>query len=279
MVRIISRWLAACALAVFICSASSSSAAPLSERFSEELLLQPVPGNLVAVSNIPSLLLPGTTQTCQTSGSIIVGWLASAVLQAHLHFEIEGALGSSHILFSRVVDQLCAVTNVTEFHLALTQGRWVSHSLGSALCCTACPCTMQHMTNLDIETPFLPLYTILTFVLQHASRWGRALEPALPAGAQLRAQFQQGLSQEVRWHTLESRGSKLPQLGAGDVRMLGTASQGVGVDSQAERSSWAALAHGLSGIYCGSLNFLDAEEHITAPSFVFGPGSGHRRHR
>lgn len=50
-------------------------------------------------------------------------------------------------------------------------------------------------------------------------------------------------------------------------------------DSQAEQSSWAALAHGLSGIYCGSLNFLAAEEHITAPSFVFGPASGPGRPR
>lgn len=62
-------------------------------------------------------------------------------------------------------------------------------------------------------------------------------------------------------------------------RILGAATQGVRVDSQAERSSWAALAHGLSGTYCGSLNFLDADEHITAPSFVFGAANGPGRPR
>lgn len=73
MVRIITCWLAACALATFVCIASS--AALLSEHFSEELLLQPVPGNLVAVSNSLSLiLLPESTQTCQMLGSITVDW-------------------------------------------------------------------------------------------------------------------------------------------------------------------------------------------------------------
>ncbi len=74
--------------------------------------------------------------------------MASGALQAHLHFQVEGTLGSSHVLFSRVVDQLCSVTNVTEFHLALTQGRWVSRLPQSDLCCTACLPELQHMTIL-----------------------------------------------------------------------------------------------------------------------------------
>lgn len=43
------------------------------------------------------------------------------------------------------------------------------------------------------------------------------------------------------------------------------------------RSSWGALAHGLSGTFCGSLNFLDSAEHIAQPAFVFQSGSTPRR--
>ena len=104
---------------------SATSAAPLPESFSEELLLQPVPGNLVAVSEKSSLSI--TSAAGRAAYDTKPRLMASAVLQAHLHFQVEGALGSSHVLFPRVVDQLAAVTNVSEFHLALTQGRWVSH--------------------------------------------------------------------------------------------------------------------------------------------------------
>lgn len=142
------------------------------------------------------------------------------MLQAHLHFEVEGALGSSHVLFPRVVDQLSAVTNVTEFHLTLTQGRWVSRLPYSALCCTTCLLHMQYIIRLNIRD------TIHASILQHASRWGRAIVPAPPAGAQLRAQFRQGLSQEVSPHTLDSRGSRPARLGARDVKNFGSCHSG-----------------------------------------------------
>lgn len=36
------------------------------------------------------------------------------------------------------------------------------------------------------------------------------------------------------------------------------------------RGAWGLLAHGLSGIFCGSLNFLDSPEHIAEPALTFG---------
>ena len=126
------------------------------------------------------------------------------MLQAHLHFQVEGTLGSSHILFPRVVDQLVAVTNITEFHLALTQGRWVSRMLQSVRCCTTSGTHCHTRSTCGIVK-----YIIHASGSQHATRWGRAIVPALPAGAQLRAQFQQGSSQEVRLRTMKSSGSRI----------------------------------------------------------------------
>jgi Gpi16 subunit, GPI transamidase component len=128
---------------------------------------------------------------------------ASAVLQAHLHFQVEGALGSSHVLFPRVVNQLCAVTNVSELHLALTQGRWVSRI--AQLRCFALPAGTQCKTYLNLAFPRINCDSLS----QHASSWGRAPLPAAAAGAQLRARFHQGLSQEVRPRTLATSGTWL----------------------------------------------------------------------
>jgi len=45
------------------------------------------------------------------------------------------------------------------------------------------------------------------------------------------------------------------------------------IASQETRDTWGLLAHGLSGIFCGSLNFLDSAEHIAQPLFTFGSGA------
>lgn len=160
MLRLIAHCAIALALVTHCCATALRP--PQAEAFSEELLLQPLPGGKIT---------------------------------AHFHFQSEGAPDRSHTLFPRVVDQLWALANVTEFHLTLTQGRW------------------------------------------HADRWGRPLLPTPPTGAQLRARFRPGITQQ-------------------DVH-----------------SSWGALAHGLSGTFCGSLNFLDSAEHISQPAFVFQSSS------
>lgn len=45
--------------------------------------------------------------------------------QAHFHFEQEASASRHHTIFPLGVDQLVTNTGVREFHLSLTQGRWV----------------------------------------------------------------------------------------------------------------------------------------------------------
>ena len=117
--------------AISVCALAAHQA----ETFSEELLLRPLPDGSVSVS-----VCRHHTTSAQWAGSMrgpfpdgerppeSESGVWALWMQAHFHFELEADVSRFHTLFPRSVDQLVGSTGVREFHLSLTQGRWVRTS-------------------------------------------------------------------------------------------------------------------------------------------------------
>lgn len=97
------------------------------------------------------------------------------------------------------------------------------------------------LDNLALATLVRDFHLTLTQGRWYSEKWGRQAVPIPAPGARLRARFDAGMSEE------------------------------------AVAASWSLLSHGLSGLYCGSLNFLDSEEHKLRPVSTFSSSKGNER--
>lgn len=99
----------------------------LNERFSEELLLKPLPDGSVLVGLVNQLCVhlasTGSVATGVHSSNISEG---AVCMQAKFHFEASAISSRFHSVFPTALDTLVSLTGVREFHVSLTQGRWVS---------------------------------------------------------------------------------------------------------------------------------------------------------